>query len=253
MQSGPKDAWNSRVAPKEPGAHPVYGQVQRFLAFVVNERSEELSEITAANKRKLCDEILSDVAENVAQAEPILAVRRRLTNYATLAAYDEVLAKTPNQSEFRGITGALRSRLPDLAKISPRLREFFSGRPGPLETSDQMADLLRARAVVFNLWTRAYNVARIELGDLDRDKRRDWFGPYKIAQAIFCEFAYRRELGMRPNIPSADRPGDGVAEWALYGEFEKVVLEGHIQPRLVWESRWESLLHYPCPLAGVEF
>jgi hypothetical protein len=226
--------------------------VQRFLGFVVNEQSEELSEITGANKRRLCEDILSDVAESLAQPEPILAVRRRLTNYATLTAYDDVLARTPRQSEFRGITGLLRSRLPELARINPRLREFLSQGPGGLDGADQMAELLRARGIVFNLWTRAYNVARIELGDWDNDKSRDWYGPYRIARSIFCEYAYRRELGMAPNIPSADRPGDGAAEFAAYGDFDKVVLEGHEHPRPVWESRWESLLHYPCPLAGVE-
>jgi len=252
MQSEPHDP---RAAPHpswEARSHSAAEQVERFLSFIVHEPSEELSEITDANKRKICEEILSDVLENVGHPDPVLAVRRRLTNYATLTAYDEVLTRTPRQSEFRAITGELRPRLPELARINPLLTEFLCSEPGAPATVDQMADRLRARAIVYNMWARAYNVARIELGDWDKDKRKDWYGAYRIAQAVFCEFAYRRELRMPPNIRSAEMKTDGTAEFAVYGEFEKIILDGHRQPRRVWEERWESLLHYPCPLGGLE-
>jgi hypothetical protein len=252
MQSEPHDPWAAPNAPVETRIHCVAEQVERFLGFIVHEPSEELSEISDANKRKLCGEILSDVQENVGHPDPVLAVRRRLTNYATLTAYDQVLTRTPRQSEFAAITGELRPRLPELARINPLLREFLCGEPGAPGTVDQMAERLRARAIVYNMWARAYNVARIELGDWDKDKRKDWFGAYKVAQGVFCEFAYRRELTMPPNIRSAETQTDGSAEFAAYGEFEKLILDGHRQPRRVWEERWESLLHYPCPLRGLE-
>src|ERR1700690_1142443 len=161
MQSEPNDPPSTHDAPGDINARSVSGQVQRFLSFIVNEPSEELSEITGANKRKICGEILVDVLENIDQPEPVLAVRRRLTNYATLTAYDLVLTRTPRQSEFRGITGEMRHRLPELAKVNTLLRDFFGREHRPPGTAEEMADLLRARAIVFNLWCRAYNVARI--------------------------------------------------------------------------------------------
>jgi hypothetical protein len=251
MQSEPNDP-RATPQPVDLKARSVTEQVKRFLSFVVEEPSEELSEITRANKRRLCDEILTDVVENVDLPEPVLAVRRRLTNYLTLTAYDEVLTKTPKQSAFRGITGELRPRLPELARINALLKDFLGREPNPPGTVDEMANLLRARGIVYNLWARAYNVARIELGDWDNDKGKDWYGPYKIAQAIFCEFAYRRELRMPPNVRSPGGLSDGSAEFALYGEFERIVLDGAIHPRLAWEERWESILRYPCPLKGLE-
>jgi hypothetical protein len=253
MPSEPNDPRAAPLLPGDVKTRSVVEQVERFLSFIVHEPSEELSEITDANKRKISEEILSDVLENVGHPDPVLAVRRRLTNYATLTAYDEVLTRTPRQSEFRGITGELRPRLPELARINPLLKEFLFSEPDAPATVDLMADRLRARGIVYNMWARAYNVARIELGDWDKNKREDWFGPYKIAQAVFCEFAYRRELRMPPNIRSSETQTDGSAEFAAYGEFEKIILDGHRQPRRVWEERWESLLHYPCPLRGLEF
>jgi hypothetical protein len=252
MQPGPFEPGNPVGAPHEMESHPVFRQVKKFLGFILNEPSEELSLISDANKRKVCGEILSDVGDNVILRDPVLAVRKRLANYTTLTAYDSVLTKTPRESEFPGITGELRPRLRELSKVDPRLREFLQNQKAPLRTIDEMAELLRARGILYNIWARAYNVARIELGDWDKDKRRDWYGPYKIAQAIHCEYAYRRELAMAPNIRSPGKPGDGFAEFIAYGEFEKIILEGTKDPRLAWEERWQAQLGYPSPLAGLE-
>ena len=253
MSPSPHDPKDRRPAPGDALARGVGDQVRTFLDFIVREPSEELSAITESNKRKIVGEILSDVAENVAKQAPVLCVRRRLTNFATLTVMDEVLTNTPQEAGFPGVTGMLGPRLPELASVNPRLREFFgSGRAKP-HGVDQMADLLRARGIVFNLWARAYNVARIELGDWDRDKKLDWFAPYKATQAILCEFAYRRELGMPSNLPSKDERAGVPAEFMAYAEFEKAVLEGHGQPRLVWEEKWEADLGRPCPFKGREF
>ncbi len=228
----------------------MYGQVQRFLRFIVSEPSEELYALAGANKERVCAEIIADVVENVERPEPVVAVRRRLANYTSLTAQDEVLVLAPGAGAFPGITGELCARVPELARANPRLREFLAAcQGGPAEP---MVDLLRARGALFSLWMRAYNVARMQLGDWDKDKSRDWFGAFRIAQALHCEFAYRKELGMPPNLQSLDRLTGGIGEYMLYGEFEKVVLEGHREPRAVWEARWESVLHYPSPLAGLD-
>lgn len=239
------------MAPSEIEAHPVFGQVRRFLGFIVGEPSEELSFMAGPNKERVCAEILADVMENVASPEPVVAVRRRLTNYADLTAQDEVLVTAPGEGSFPGITGELRARVPELARSNPVLRAFLAPRGAAPEPA-RMVELLRARGALFSLWMRAYNVVRIQLGDWDMDKRRDWFGPYRIAQALHREFAYRRELEMPPNLASPDALTGGIGEFMLYGEFEKVVLEGHRDPRAAWEARWESVLHYPSPLAGLE-
>ena len=248
----PNDPQGPRSPPGDPRARAVWEQVRGFLDFVVNEPSEELSAITAANKQRIVGDILSDVADNVARPDPVLSVRRRLTNYAALAASDEVLAMAPGEASGPGASGTLRLRLPELAARDPRLGEFFAKAPAPLGNADQMAELLRARSVMFNLWARAYNVARIEIGDYDRDKRRDWFSPYKVTQAILCEFAYRRELGLPSNLGAEAGPRGVPLEFMAYAEFEKAILEGHPEPRLLWEQRWEAELKRPCPLKGLE-
>lgn len=239
--------------PGDPRMRQVWTQVRGFLDFVVNDASEELAAMTAANKWRIVGDILADASENLASPDPVLSVRRRLSNYAALAASDDVLAKTPEEAAFPGVTGTLRLRLPELAARSPRLRQFLGSAASAPGSVDQMADLLRARGIMFNLWARAYNVARIELGDYDRDKRRDWFGAYRLAQEILCEFSYRRDLGMESNLGTEPGPNGAPAEFMAYAEFEKAVLEGHREPRLVWEAKWEADLGRPCPLKGVEF
>jgi hypothetical protein len=253
MQPKPPSPQDEPRAPADRKAQAVCDQVGKFLGFVVNETSEELSEISTANKQRICDEIQRDVLENVGRPEPVLAVRRRLTNYATLAVRDEVLTLTPAETVVLGISGNLRPRIPDLAKRIPAIGEFLGKRAAEPATVGQMADLLRARGIVFNLWARAYNVARMELGDWDRDRARDWFAPYKVVQAIISEYNYRKELGMPSNIPSPYALTEGSGELVVYAEFHKLVLEGHALPRLAWEERWESVLKYPSPLKGMEF
>ncbi len=238
--------------PGEPRARSVWMQVRGFLDFVVNDGSEELAAMTPASKRRILADILSDAAEHLMGLDPVLGVRRRLVNYVALAASDEVLAKTPEEAKFAGVTGTLRLRLPELAARNTRLREFFGSSAAKFESVDQMADLLRARGIMFNLWARAYNVARIELGDFDRDKRRDWFAPYRVAQEVLCEFSYRRDLGMASNLGPETGENGAPLEFMAYAEFEKAVLEGHREPRLVWEAQWESDLGRPCPMKGVE-
>ena len=249
----PSESPDPTHPPGDARARAVAAQVRQFLDFIVNEPSEELSAITGGNKRKIVGEILSDVAENLARPDPVLSVRRRLTNYTTLTVQDEVLTLTPEEAPFPGISGTLRLRLPELATVNPRVREFFGAGSPRLNSIDQMAERLRARSVVFNLWARAYNVARIELGDWDRDKRQDWLGPFRIVQAILCEFAYRRELGMPSNLGSGTGPRGVPVEFMAYADFEKMVLEGHRGPRRLWEERWEAELKGPCPLKGREF
>ena len=252
MQPPQRDSGAENKEPKGPKAQAVLEQVRKFLSFIVNESSEELSEISSANKRKICGEILVDLLENVEKQEPILAVRRRLVNYATLAVRDEVLAMTPAATHFPEVTGMLRPRLPELALLNPAIGEFLGTGSGQPRTADQMADLLRARGIVFNLWARAYNVARMELGDWDKAKRLDWFSPFKLAQAITCEFAYRKELGMPSNIPSPHELTEGSGEFMVYADFLKIILEGHAKPRPAWEARWEAALKYPNPFKGLE-
>jgi hypothetical protein len=253
MQVGPSEAGSRDRASKGAEAAAVHAQVQKFLRFVVNETSEEMSEITAANKKRVCEEILSDVDESLGQQDPVLAARRRLTNYATLNARDTVLSKAPGKGEFEGITGGLRARLPDLASVDPGLREFFARDASKATTAERMAELLRARAILFSLWMRAYNVVRIDLGDWDNDKRRDWFGAFWIAQALCSEYGYRRELDMPSNIAPAESRSGIPKEVMAYCEFESIILGGHASPRPAWEEKWATLLKFPCPLAGLEF
>jgi hypothetical protein len=252
MQPSPRDPEVGKKGPNDPKPRAAHEQVRKFLNFIVNESSEELCEISGANKRKISGEILADVLENIENREPILAVRRRLANYATLAVRDEVLSMTPAATHIPEITGMLRSRLPDLAARNPAIGEFLGKGAGQPQTADQMADLLRARGIVFNLWARSYNVARMELGDWDEDKKVDWFAPFKLAQAITCEFAYRKELGMPSNIPSPHELTEGSGEFMVYADFLKIILEGNAKPRPAWEARWEAALKYPNPFKGLE-
>ena len=251
MQPLPNVPMGEGKAPKASRERIIYEQVKRFLDFILSDPFEELSEIADANKRKICGEILSDVAENLEKREPILSVRRRLGNYATLTARDEVLVKTPDMAGFKGITGELGPGSRNLPPSIPASGSFSAGErkprgpSGPWRTFCAQGPSSSTSGRAPTMWVR------MELGDWDKDKRLDWFAPNKVAQMVVCEQAYRKELGM-PSTLAAPREEGGSGELIAYGEFEKVVLEGHRQPRLVWEDRWEAMLGYPNPLKGLE-
>ena len=160
MFSWLKERWLAQKAFKENDAHPVYGGLHRLLRNIVNDPGEGVYNLTIENKRKICGEIIADFIDNYEQTHPILAIRKRLTHYTANAARDMVLIKTPRESEFPGNTGELRAKLPELVKVDLDLKEDFAKTMEHPKTASAMADLLTARALVFNLWLRAYDYAR---------------------------------------------------------------------------------------------
>ena len=247
------EEWRSRKQFEKLQAHPVCGMVMDFLAMVLKDPSEPLSQITNESKGKIGNEIFADIVGKISQPNPVQAVRNQLAVYVLNTTQFGVLLTTPETSMFKGISGELRPRIPELAKINKDLKEFFHGLQESPTTPSEMVEDLYAIHCHRDLWMRTYNITRIALKDHHADKRKDWFRPFLISQSIFWEYAYRNELNMPSNIEADEGEGiPGFARHCLYGSWPEIIEAGHQHPRLVWETNWESKIRKPSPFAGIE-
>ena len=243
--------WKTYRARKLIEKHPILGPTAKFITSILNDPNEYLYALTAENKTKHHEEILEDVIESLRDQHPALAVRKRLSTYVNLGAYAVVLLKNPGQNERPEITGEIKVHLPELIKVSKELKLVLAGTAEKTETVEDIVAVLTAKAHFFDLWMRVYNYVRILLDDCHPDPKKDWFAPYRMAQLIFCEYVYRKELNLPTNIKTGDPITEGIGEMIVYGKFEKFVTEGYEDPRGLFEKEWIRVCHYPCPLADI--
>jgi hypothetical protein len=243
--------WKAHQAKNQIERHPILGPAHKFIVSILNDPKESLFQLTDENKDKTGDQLFQDVIETLSDSNPILAVRKRLTNYTGLAAYAVVAIGNPGQNECPEVTGELKARLPELIKVSDALKNILTDEAEKLETVEDITASLTAKCLFYDLWMRTYNYVRILIDDFYEDKKKDWFAPYKIAQLIFCEYTYRKALKMPTNIRTGDPLTEGAGEMIAYGEFETIILAGHKDPRAIFEGEWMRICHYTCPLADI--
>src|SRR5690606_35064077 len=110
-----------------------------------------------------------------------------------------LLADRSYSKQPLGISGELKSYIPQLALKDEELRKFFYN----LSSDATAADMQNALYNVFHhqsLWVDAFNIARMERGDYHDDRRRDWYIPFMLSQGIFQEHVYRYTLSLPSNI-----------------------------------------------------
>jgi hypothetical protein len=241
-------SWKARRAARERERHPVYGPVLRHAQAVLSDRSRGIGKMwTEAGKEKLQSSLLSDMALALAAPNPAQAVRMRTIEFMLQAAQFDVLVMQP-PTPFKGLSGDLQSRIPELAKCDKELETFFHGMdPTPTEFDDMRGAVL-ARYWVMQLYMNSYDQARIALGDWHPDRRKDWFRPCYTSLCIWQEGLYRGQLGLAPAIEGEMQDMKAI----MHGTWVKLADEGRKELRLDWERTWRDTFDEPSPYDDLE-
>jgi hypothetical protein len=246
--------WKSHRELAEIRSHPVLGPISEFARRTFANPEDYLSAVPDANKTAATINVINGIREALAEPDPILAVRKRLATVVDDGVRYGVLVTTPEHSTFDGISGELKPRITDLAKIDERLQTYFRALERPPVTEEEMLAALYNIVHYRRFEMQAYDMVRRILGDHDPDKQFDWFRPFLISQSIFVEYLYRLELGMSSNIIGDHHDGTmrpGFARHQVFGSWPEILWSSEKSPRLVWENRWRSTFGEPSAFAGL--
>lgn len=242
------NSWKARRAASHLERHPIFGRVTRYAREILNDTTKGLGQHwSESGKQELLLNLLSDLKKVLAQPNPAQAVRMRTLEFMLLAAQFDVLVMQP-PTPFPGLSGKLKSHIPDLAKKDQDLEEFFYGFNPTPETFNDMWDAVLFRYWVLHLNMNAYNQARIALGDWHEDSKKDWFRPCYTSLCVWQENRYRTLLG----LPSAISGHDFDLKAIMHSTWMNRAEEGHRELRLVWEKSWEEAFSEPSPYRGFE-
>jgi hypothetical protein len=240
-------SWKGRRAAKQLERNPIYGPIVRYARAVLNDRSQGIGKVWSEDgKRKLLEGLLADVAQVLAEPNPAQAVRMRAIEFMLIAAQFDVLIMQP-PTPFKGLSGELKPRIPELAKKDKELEEFFYGIDPAPTTFDGMWDSVLMRYWAMNLNLNSYNQARVALGDWHDDRKKDWFRPCYTSLCIWQENTYRRQLGL-PSVIGGDLED---LKAIMHSTWINRAKEGHKELRLVWEKSWEEAFKEPSPYHGL--
>jgi len=201
--------------------------------------------VSQKEKDDLRQFVINEINSAFESSDPVAECRLRLVNVAIELGHVMVLSCTPDYALFSGISGELRDRVSELAKINDGVRVVLDDLGVLTASQAEMVSALNSKAHFLNLPLNAFNAARIEMGDWNPNQAKDWFKPLCIAYQIHIEDAFRSELGM-PSILA------GQTEAMVFSGFASVVLEGHRDPRAEWERRWINIYNKPSPFHAIE-
>ncbi|MFQ5549269.1 MAG: hypothetical protein ACE5FV_13320 [Woeseia sp.] len=181
--------------------------------------------------------------------EPVATCREKLAaTMMKFASYQVLIIPPPPEEDVSGlrsqpgITGGLKENLLQIVDSNYQLcSEVHEISDSP--NLDVVWDYLQ-RAYWQTYWfLETFNVARIELGDVKKD--RDWFLPFKHAACANCEHAYRREIELPPAFDE-----DIASEAATaYSFFTDIVISGAEDPEQEWRQ-YHKGINIPLPDFG---
>lgn len=240
------ESWKAKKAIHKLEKHPIYGAVLIQLRDVLNDTSKGLgASYSEEGKSALMFDVISDIERTLLQPNQVQVARMRCISFMLSASEFGVLLMQP-PTGFKYISGELKSKIPELAKVDTKLEEFFYGiDPTPTSFDDMYSSLL-VRFWILHLYMSSYNVVRMGLGDNHVNPSKDW---YKVCYLSFCasqENRYRALLGMPSMIEGscADLKAIMLETWINRAE------EGHKELRLVWEKSWVDAFDEPSPFAA---
>jgi hypothetical protein len=238
----------------------VYETAVELLNLVLDNPTEPFfSELPVEVREELRSNTLEGVRHTLAKENTVEAVRNAWGNLIILVSNFNVLIAVGEYVMFDGISGELRSRIPELAEKDDDLKAYFEGLEKPPSTPRQMLEEIANCVFVRNLQLQTYDAMRIFLGDYDKDRKKDWLRPFLVSQQIFIEWSYRKKLGMPSNITGDDKDTPFNHERPFETSFYKAIMHsrwpeileaGHKNPRLVWEKEWEAQFGEPSPFNG---
>ena len=230
-----------------------YSAAEELLDIALNDPSAKAFGIDAETAVLMRREILNSVREALSSENSIEAVRNFHGNLVGTVAAFGVLVVEPESSMFAGITGELRNEIPRLIEVDEDLQSFFQQLPDRVTTHDEMIGMITFHAFAQGIWLKAFEAARIALGDSFKEREKDWGMPYLISQQIFCEWVYRKKLHLPSNIPDdlEGRPTNtGIMKAKLHSLWPEIIANGHKDPRAVWEAKWLSTTRTQSPFYG---
>lgn len=194
--------------------------------------------------------MLQEVMRIVASDDPRMENRKSLANLVVQYARLQVLVLDPEPAEdqtgFRGqagITGEMKSHIPELANCEPWLREFMHGFDVQSPGNQWDAVLLRYRQAW--IWTEVLNAVRFDLDDYNRSLGKDWYLPLIAATSAAYEHDCRKALGLPPALDNSDGMADLRAR--MMGTFLIRLLEGHTYPDLAWSDSMRDVFRPNTP------
>lgn len=240
------EIWNARKAIKELERHPIYGTVLLQLRGTLNDTSNGLGKTYSdTGKQQLIQNVLADIEQVLAQPNPAQAARIRCIEFMLAASKFDVLILQP-PTPFKYISGELKPKIPELAKLDKELEEYFYGLdPSPTSFVD-MWDAVLMRYWIMHLYMCCYNTVRIAHDDYHTDPQKDWFKVTYISFCVWHENMYRGLLGMPSLIEGnmADLKAIAFSTWINRAQ------EGHKELRLAWEKSWEDSFCEPNPFVN---
>jgi len=241
-------SWKARRADRELERHPVYGPVLRYARAILSDGSQGIGKMwTEPGKEKLLHSLRSDMALALTEPNPVQAVRMRTIEFMLEAAKFDLLVMRP-PTPFKGLSGELESRIPELAKSDKELETFFYSIDPTPTAFDDMRGAVLGRYWGMHLYMNSYNQARIALGDWHPDRKKDWFRPCYISLCIWQESLYRGQLGLPPVIEGEMQDMKAI----MHGTWVKLADEGHKELRLDWEKTWRDAFKEPSPYDDLE-
>ena len=158
------EASKAKRAVKEIEKHPIYGLVLAYLRGVLNDESQGLGKYwSEQGKRDLLAKTLAIIQQDLSQPNPVQAVRMRILSLMLDAAKFQVLVVPPAPEpdatgvrSYEGVTGELKARIPELAKVDEELEAFCYGLDHKPQTSNDMWDAVLMRYWALILYMNAY-------------------------------------------------------------------------------------------------
>jgi hypothetical protein len=241
------DDWKARNSASELEKHPIFGPVLNQLRDSLNDKTQGIGKhFSDEGKQKIILECVDDIGNVLEQPNQIQVCRLRAMEFMLLSSKFDVLIMQPPTTNGL-LSGELKQRIPELAKVDKELEEYFFGLDNTPTTFDEMWDAVLMRYWVMHLYMNAYNIVRYKLGDMHTNPTKDWFRVCYLSFCIWQENTYRHELNLPPLIEgdSADLKGIMFSSWINRAQ------EGCKELRLAWEKSWEDCFKEPSPFTGV--
>jgi hypothetical protein len=252
------DALKSKRAVSAVENDPVRGPALRYMREVLNDRTQGVGKYwSEEGKPGLIADVLADIDTALSNPEGReLAVRMRTIEHILGCADFQVLVIEPAPADdptglraVEGITGALKAHLPAIVEQDDSLRayvESFRNRSDDAEQAGEQTplwDIVLMRYFVLHFYMSTFNCVRVQLGDYNRDRKRDWFKPALTSSCIFAEANYRKRLGLSSALPQADAD----MRLLMHSTWANRAQEGHADLRSAWSESWRDVFDEPSP------
>jgi hypothetical protein len=223
---------------------------EALCAIVNDPKHRNFSGWDVAVREHCVSDVVEDIEQQLAEPDPVQAIRMRLIEHMTTAARFDVLvmpAPTPlKPTPLAGISGELTDYILPLRNADREFANFFSELTDPCESVEQMKQVLLMRYWIAHLFLHGFGFARLALNDYEADAAADWFRPCYYSLRIHREHSYRMALG----LPAAIEGPDPDRRVLIHLGWLSLALEGHKDLRAAWEIFWTLAFNEPSPYEG---